>query len=72
MNAYEYDSYSKMELDVDNISEKFKKKKVMKQIQGAIDKLEKNGRRRWKGGYPNVYFQKQYQSIIIESPRKKR
>ncbi len=41
LTAYEYDSYSKMELDVDNISDKFKKKKVMKQIQGAIDKFEK-------------------------------
>ncbi len=26
LNAYEYDSYAKMELDVDNISEKFKEK----------------------------------------------
>jgi hypothetical protein len=41
LTAFEYDSYSKMELDVDNISEKFKEKKVMKQIQGAIEKFEK-------------------------------
>ena len=41
LTAFEYDSYSKMELDVDNISDKFKEKKVMKQIQGAIEKFEK-------------------------------
>ncbi len=41
LTAYEYDSYSKMELDVDNLSEKLRAKKFMKQIQGAIDKFEK-------------------------------
>lgn len=40
LSAFEYDSYSKMELDVNNISEKFKHKKVMQQIQGAIKKFE--------------------------------
>jgi len=41
LSAYEYDSYAKMELDVDNISEKFKEKKVMKDIAQAIKKFEK-------------------------------
>ncbi|MEN9295903.1 MAG: hypothetical protein RJA42_169, partial [Bacteroidota bacterium] len=41
LTAYEYDSYAKMELDVDNISEKFKERKVMKDIAQAIKKFEK-------------------------------
>lgn len=41
LSAYAYDSYTKMELDVDNISEKFKERKVMKDIQEAVKKFEK-------------------------------
>ena len=41
LSAYAYDSYTKMELDVDNISDKFKERKVMKDIQEAVKKFEK-------------------------------
>jgi hypothetical protein len=41
LTAYEYESYSKMEVDMDNITDKFKKKKVVKKIQEAIDRMEK-------------------------------
>ena len=40
LSAYEYDSYSKVELDVDNISDKFKEKKLVKQIIGVVDSVE--------------------------------
>src|SRR5690606_4163456 len=30
--AYEYDTYTKVEIDVDNISEKMREKKIMKKI----------------------------------------
>ena len=40
LSAYQYDAYSKVELDVDNISDKFKKKKLVKQIVGVVDSVE--------------------------------
>ncbi len=40
LSAYEYDAYSKVELDVDNISDKFKKKKLVKKIIGVVDSVE--------------------------------
>lgn len=40
LSAYEYDAYSKVELDVDNISDKFKEKKLVKQIIGVVDSVE--------------------------------
>ncbi len=36
---YEYESYVKMELDIDNVTESFSKRKVIKQIKGAMDSL---------------------------------
>jgi hypothetical protein len=39
LENYEYDSYVKVEIDIDNISEKFSKRKVVKQIKGAVDSL---------------------------------
>ena len=41
LTAYEYDSYSKMEIDVDNISDKLREKKVMKKIAQVLDTLDR-------------------------------
>ena len=41
LSAYEYDSYSKMELDLNDISQKMREKKVMRKIGDVIDKMEK-------------------------------
>lgn len=40
LSAYEYDAYSKVELDVDNISDKFKEKKLVKKIISVVDSVE--------------------------------
>lgn len=40
LSAYQYDAYSKVELDVDNISDKFKEKKLVKQIINVVDSVE--------------------------------
>ncbi len=40
LSAYEYDAYSKVELDVDNISDKFKEKKIVKKIISVVDSVE--------------------------------
>lgn len=40
LNAYQYESYSKIEVDIDNISEKFKKKKAVREIIQLLDSIE--------------------------------
>lgn len=70
--AFEYDSYSKMELDVDNISEKFKKKKIMKQIQGAIEKFEKIAGEDGKAVIPTFISETISKFYYRESPARKK
>jgi len=41
LSAYEYESYNKIEVDVDNISEKFRNKKAMRKITRVVDSLAK-------------------------------
>jgi hypothetical protein len=41
LDAYEYETYSKMEIDVDNISDKLREKKVMKKIAAVLDTLDR-------------------------------
>jgi hypothetical protein len=38
--AYEFSSYTKIEVDVDNISDKLKEKKWMQEITGVLDSIE--------------------------------
>ncbi len=40
LDAYQYESYTKVELDVDNLSEKFKKRKVVQKITQVLDSIE--------------------------------
>ena len=41
LTAYEYDTYTKIEIDVDNISDKFREKKVVKKITQVLDSVER-------------------------------
>ncbi len=41
LSAYEYESYNKVELDVDHLSERFKKRGVGKKVGSVIEKLDK-------------------------------
>lgn len=41
LTAYEYDTYTKIEVDVDNISEKFREKKIVKKITQVLDSVER-------------------------------
>lgn len=41
LSAYEYDTYTKIEIDVDNISEKFRQKKLVKKITQVLDSVER-------------------------------
>ncbi|MEM9327202.1 MAG: DUF5686 family protein, partial [Bacteroidota bacterium] len=40
LEAYEYESYTKIEVDIDNISEKFKGRKLVKKITTVLDSIE--------------------------------
>ncbi len=39
--SYEYEAYNKLEVDIDKISEKFKKKRIIKKIQNVLDSIGK-------------------------------
>ena len=41
LSGYEYDTYTKVEIDVDNISDKFREKKLVKKITSVLDSVER-------------------------------
>jgi len=41
LTAYEYDTYTKIEIDVDNISDKLREKKVMRKITQVLDSIDR-------------------------------
>ncbi len=41
LSGYEYDTYSKMELDLDHITDKLREKKVMKKIAQVLDSVQR-------------------------------
>lgn len=41
LSAYEYDTYTKIEVDVDNMSDKFRERKVIKKITQVLDSVER-------------------------------
>ncbi len=48
LKAYEYESYTKIEVDIDNLTDKFKQNKQVKKIVGVLDSIQiiagENGR----------------------------
>ncbi|MEM7297369.1 MAG: DUF5686 family protein [Bacteroidota bacterium] len=40
LEAYEYESYTRTEFDMDNISEKMKNRKIMQKIRNVVDSIE--------------------------------
>jgi hypothetical protein len=70
--AYEYDSYSKMELDVDNISEKFKERRVMKDIAQAIKKFEEMAGEDGKLIIPTYLSESIGKFYYLENPKRKK
>ncbi len=41
LSGYEYDTYTKIEIDVDNISDKLREKKIMRKIASVLDSVER-------------------------------
>lgn len=72
LTAYEYDSYSKIELDVDNISEKFREKKFMKEIEESIKKFQKIAGDDGKLVIPTYISEAISKFYFLSSPSRKR
>ena len=70
--AYEYDSYTKMELDVDNISEKFKERRLMKDIAQAIKKFEEMAGEDGKVIIPTFISESIGKFYYLENPQRKK
>lgn len=41
LSAYQYETYTKIEIDVDNISDKFRNRKMMKKITSVMDSVDR-------------------------------
>ena len=72
LEAYEYDSYSKIELDVDNISEKFREKKFMKEIETSIRKFQKIAGEDGKLVIPSYISETISKYYFLSSPTRRR
>ena len=72
LNAYEYESYNKIEVDVDNISNRFRKRKSMKQITGAVEQFDKIAGEDGRPVIP-IYLSESLSNYYFrENPRKKK
>ncbi len=40
LSAYEYESYNKIEVDLDNLTEKFRKRKIVQKVKEVIDSVD--------------------------------
>lgn len=40
LSAYEYEAYTKIEMDIDNISDRFKERKVVQKVTSVLDSIE--------------------------------
>jgi hypothetical protein len=41
LSAFEYDTYTKIEIDVDNLSEKFRQRKIVKKVTQVLDSVQR-------------------------------
>jgi hypothetical protein len=72
LKAYEYESYNKIEVDVDNISNRFRKRKSIKQITGAVEQFDKIAGEDGRPVIP-IYLSESLSNYYFrEDPRKKK
>jgi hypothetical protein len=72
LDAYEYESYSKIELDVDNISDKFRRKKVVSKILAALDSMQRLAGDDGKPILPIFISETISRNYFVNTPEKKR
>lgn len=68
--AYEAESYSKIILDVDHISDKFKKRKILKPLMTLFDSLERNAGEDGKAHMP-VFFTENLSNVYVTKEPKR-
>lgn len=72
LNSYEYESYNKIEIDVNNISGRLKKSKAMRQIAGAVQHLDKVAGEDGRPVIPIYLSESLSNYYFLETPRKKK
>jgi len=72
LSAYEYESYNKIEIDVDNLSERFRRRKAIKKIVSAIDKFDKIAGQDGKPVIPIYLSESVSQFYCRNDPRKQK
>ena len=70
LSAYEYESYNRVELSIDNLSEKMQEKKVIKKIKEAVDKMRKIAGEDGKPVLPVFVSETVSNYYFKDSPRK--
>ena len=60
--AYELDSYSKIEIDIDKITDKIREKKIVSRITQGLDSIERIAGR-WQA-YFHFIFRKCFESLL--------
>jgi hypothetical protein len=72
LDSYEYESYNKIEIDVDNISGRLKKSKAMRQIAGAVQQFDKIAGEDGRPVIPIYLSESLSNYYFLENPRKKK
>lgn len=68
LDAYQLENYTKIQIDVDNISENFKKKKILKPITSLFDSLEVLAGEDGKAHLPVFYSENISDVYYIKNP----
>ncbi|MEM6261219.1 MAG: DUF5686 family protein [Bacteroidota bacterium] len=72
LDAYQYESYSKVEIDVDNITEKFRNKKPVKKILAVMDSIQQIAGEDGKPILPVFISETLSDYYYLKDPEKKR
>ncbi|GAB4329915.1 MAG: DUF5686 and carboxypeptidase-like regulatory domain-containing protein [Flammeovirgaceae bacterium] len=72
LDSYQYESYTKVEFDIDNITEKFKEKKVIKKIVSVMDSIEKIAGEDGKPILPLFISETLSETYYLKNPERRR
>jgi hypothetical protein len=72
LEAYEYENYTKIQIDVDNISEKFKNKKILKPVTALFDSLKVLAGEDGKANLPVFYSESLSDLYYIKNPAERK
>lgn len=72
LSAFEYESYTKMQIDVDNISDNLKKRKVLKPVTSLFDSLKAQAGEDGQANMPVFYSESLSDVYYLKDPARKR